>query len=445
MAAAAPAPNAEDHTQFNWSGYDTVDEADPTLTAVADLEEEDIRDYAALTRKKVKSSAGKAIRDLLSVDFDTTGWDTTAELRNLLWAIVGLCRTRVQELDADLGHCPIADEERRTIRSNTAEVARIKRRLDGGSAADMNVRPRKRAMLDTSGKNRQLMVGEATVDGTFSLFEAPKNPVRNLFFDEGAFGYRSGSSTPPPNKSVSEYVAVKCTRYYEKAPSGETMNKVINMQLGELDMTQFAMRGFGNVNGDRKALKCALDNFADMVQDIHGETLQRRVREFCAEIRRKSGKHCGMPIMIKYVMLCLKHFVADLVDTYSLYMARAGGKDKTPVPVIGRPIAADAVVDIQERLDEWRYAAAGGGSTEQHTAKADGEYGKTLPVKRAKKGRIIAERVPVVKGVGVCVQHSEAGGCRAGSGCKFTHDEKLSEEMLSWVRGGKVKPEGARG
>ncbi len=96
----------------------------------------------------------------------------------------------MQELQAQLGQGPIRDEERRTIRRNKEEVERIKRRLDGGGAADINVRPRKHAKLDTFGKNRQLMVGEATVDGTFSLFEAPKNPVRNLFFDEGAYGCR---------------------------------------------------------------------------------------------------------------------------------------------------------------------------------------------------------------------------------------------------------------
>ena len=152
----------------------------------------------------------------------------------------------------------------------------------------MNVRPRKRAMLEAAGKNRQLLVGEATVDGTFSLFEAPKNPIRNLFFDEGAYGYRSGSSLPPANKSVVEYIGVKCTRFYEKVPSSETINKVINMQRGVVDLKQVALRGFTHVRGDRKSLVCALDNFTDMVQEVHGETLQRRVKEFCSEVRRKS-------------------------------------------------------------------------------------------------------------------------------------------------------------
>ncbi len=46
-------------------------------------------------------------------------------------------------------------------------------------------------------------------------------------------------------------------------------------------------------------------------------------------------------------------------------MARAGGKDKTPVPVIGRPLAADPLVDIQERLEEWRYWATVGAVTEE--------------------------------------------------------------------------------
>ena len=39
---AAVAPNPDDHISFNWPGYDAVDEADPALTAVDDMDEADI-------------------------------------------------------------------------------------------------------------------------------------------------------------------------------------------------------------------------------------------------------------------------------------------------------------------------------------------------------------------------------------------------------------------
>ncbi len=53
MEAATPAPNEEDHAQFNGFGNKLMEEANPALTALENLDEEDVLDLAALTRKQV--------------------------------------------------------------------------------------------------------------------------------------------------------------------------------------------------------------------------------------------------------------------------------------------------------------------------------------------------------------------------------------------------------
>ena len=409
-----------------WNEFNELDEGDAAYYVPDSLPIAKRDTFAALTLKAIKAMKGPAIRDLYhGTGIDISRLKKIKDLRNALWSNAGVCALRKQD-EAKALEGPITKEERLELAELRAE--RAKRMREGPEL--IAVVPRKRPTLITDVAARRVLVGEAATDGTFTLFEQPKHPLRALLFDVGAIGYAAGLE-PPNVKTIMDELPHRC-RFFAVTPSTETANKVANFKWSELDIELCAQRGLLDVKTDRKAYEMALGNFALLVGFIHGNSLAKRCRTFVDEVKGKTGEHWTMDILIPHVTLCLRHFTADLLIEYDDWLNRPSHASMELVlPVIGRSKVPEANQEMNEKLDESRYAAL------KHLLIAAAPPGRgSLGTAGTKPRRgINAAKVPKdpKSGLALCVALAEPGGCRQGPRCRYSHARVMSKSEYDGV------------
>ncbi len=99
-----------------------------------------------------------------------------------------------------------------------------------------------------------------------------------------------------------------------------------------------------------------MNNVAIVARDNHENGIGTRADQLARSVKTKAGGYRSMRILVQYIMLCFNHYFADLDDMYVEFVGWVAGGAPTPVPVVGRPASEEARAEIQENLDNWRYA-----------------------------------------------------------------------------------------
>jgi hypothetical protein len=226
--------------------------------------------------------------------------------------------------------------------------------------------------------------------GTLQL-EPPKNPLRVLFFHHGAIGYTGAGSTPPSNTTVIQEVTRKMRDLATKIPN-DVLTDIINIAW-PVDLKHFAEAGMEDIDNDIRHLERALFNFAVVVTYVHGESLGEPVKDFHRHVNSLNGSRWPMPVVRKYLPLCLKHFAGDLQDVYDSWLvgtADADGYISLAIPKIGEDSPTPGVrKKIEALCDDWRKAY-------NPPAAAPPKPAKTLPAPgvATPAPRVAASRAP---------------------------------------------------
>jgi hypothetical protein len=212
---------------------------------------------AQLTLKDIKEMPAKDIRAAYTnAGLIAPKARSTSTLRNYLLAARRSAEARLQAAVQALGVGQITTQERARLKLLEEKLAILeKKRAD--EDADVNIRPAKRPRLLTEPKGRELIMGEAGDDGTFTLIENTKDPLRVLFFDKGGYGYKVGGD-PPSDKATARYLS-NYVRVLAKELTVVTVSKIAQFDWRSIDIADFAKEELESVREDRKSFDSAVD------------------------------------------------------------------------------------------------------------------------------------------------------------------------------------------
>ena len=181
-----------------------------------------------------------------------------------------------------------------------------------------------------------------------------------------------------------------------------------------------------------------------VVKAIHGESIGKRAEEFALAMRNKNGAYFSIAVLEKYMLRCFKHFTADLQIVYDEWVKRPGDATMAiTLPRIGHSVHADVTENIIDHVEAKRYEML-----EKKVADMTKEIvernmnvlswkrsgGGDNPGNRKQDRRINVANIPNDdKGKRLCVAFAQSRGCKAGEGCKFSHERKIGAKELEKV------------